>query len=500
MNMHAVLSVSPALPNSRQVLREATDLGLTMARSVSSTPIAKRIIEYYRAIGDIGRTAPLVPRGSALRQTEFVTPGSRKIRRMALGLGGSGLSESARRELWDATVCLEREALKESGRVGPMESAFPTPDAFVKSLQDDSDRFLSVLGWRVTTMVIGGKTRYLYSRNLLSVMLDALQGASKVQLRSTQKRRPTGTRVRTGVLDSDLYIDAESEVLRIHGHKGRLMTVAVQMFSDAALVSWSKCTFRHASLLRRCSLVAVWTAQNGWLVSGWPTHLFGPCMIVCVCHFGRALPADHHVYPVRIRFLNVTGGKSGWLTVGYIPCLPHRNASTKTAKEKMRTIRDRLLQRCLADLLNDLVTASETGVSCNLAEHGRVLVVPRVVLYASDQPEEHHVLGLPGNRCAYPCSPCMTTPAKMGSRRSQCAPRCALCNLELQMEGTLLVDSGGSRQRLAQIAQQRSALPFLPVLGAMHGLGTGQMALYQVFGFDLLHVRSLPSLCPDEDL
>eukprot|EP00170_Pyropia_yezoensis_P000494 contig_2577_g495 len=142
-------------------------------------------------------------------------------------------------------------------------------------------------------MVIGGKTRYFYSRNLLSVMLDALQGASKVQLRSTQKRRLNGTRVRTGVLDSDLYIDAESEVLRIHGHKGRVMTVAVQMFCDAALVSWSK---------------------------------------------------YHHVYPVRIRLANV-----------------------------------------------------------------------------------------------------------------------------------------------AQIAQQTSALPFLPVLGAMHGLGTGQMALYHVFGFDLLH-------------
>lgn len=161
----------------------------------------------------------------------------------------------------------------------------------------------------------------------------------------------------------------------------------------------------------------------------------------------------------------------------------------------MRTVRDRLLQRCLAVLLNDLVSASETGAHCDLAEHGRVLTVPRIVLYASDQPEERHVLGLQGNRCAYPCSACMTTPDKMGSRRSQCAPRCPLTNLELQMEGTLLVDSGGGRQRLAHITQQTSALPFLPVLGAMHGLGTGQMALYQVFGFDLLHVSILFSPC-----
>lgn len=47
---------------------------------------------------------------------------------------------------------------------------------------------------------------------------------------------------------------------------------------------------------------------------------------------------------------------------------------------------------------------------------------------------------------------------------------------------------------------QTSALPFLPVLGAMHGLGTGQTALYQVFRFDFLHVRSLFSFCKDKGL
>lgn len=50
----------------------------------------------------------------------------------------------------------------------------------------------------------------------------------------------------------------------------------------------------------------------------------------------------------------------------------------------MRTVRDRLLQRCLPVLLNDLVSASETGAHCDFAELGRVLTVPRNVLYASD--------------------------------------------------------------------------------------------------------------------
>lgn len=498
-DIEAVRAVSPALADSRHLFQQTAFLGASMPRSVFVTPISKRIIEYYRAIGDLGRTTPLVPPVSGLRPTEFVTHGLRKMRRIALGMGGSGLSQSARRELWDATVSLEREGLRDTGKVGPMESAFPTPDAFVKSLQDESQRVLSVLGWRITTMMIRGKTRYFYSRNLLSVMQAALEGASEVQLCSTRRRRSNGTRVRTGSLDSDLYMNAESEVLRIHGHRGRVMTVAVQLFSDVALVSWSKCKCRCAHEVY----------SDHWMLELWirccsPRDGLLTCLVpVFSCaflSFSCTLFADHHVYPVRIRFPNIMNGKSGWLTVGYIPCLPHRNASTKADKVKMRTVRDRLLQRCLAVLLNDLISASETGVHCDLSEHGRVLALPRVVLYASDQPEERHVLGLQGNRCAYPCSACMTTPDRMGSHRSQCAPRCPLTNLELQMEGTLLVDSGGGRQRLAHITQQTSALPFLPVLGAMHGLGTGEMALYQVFGLDLLHVSSLLSFLSEAGL
>lgn len=60
-DVEALLSVSTALPDARNVLRQTADLSITQRGCVFSTPIAKRNIEYYRAIADIERTTLLVP-------------------------------------------------------------------------------------------------------------------------------------------------------------------------------------------------------------------------------------------------------------------------------------------------------------------------------------------------------------------------------------------------------------------------------------------------------
>lgn len=198
----------------------------------------------------------------------------------------------------------------------------------------------------------------------------------------------------------------------------------------------------------------------------------------------------HYVYPIRMRCPNVLTGKSGWVTVGYIPWVKPRHAANAADKARLRYVRDSLLQRCLGVLLSDLITASLEGVSVTLAQHGTLLAVPRIVLYAADQPEERHVLGLQGNRCGYPCSACMTTKDKLASARCLCANREALGMLNLQMEATLLADKAEGAARLKSIARTTSCLPFVPVLGAVQGLGSGDCMLYKVFGFDMLHVRS----------
>lgn len=116
-------------------------------------------------------------------------------------------------------------------------------------------------------------------------------------------------------------------------------------------------------------------------------------------------------------------------------------------------MRNRLPERCLAVLKNDRVMERKTGVYCELAEYGRALLVPRISLCASDQPEERHVQGLQSKGCALLRSSCMTTPSNMGFCRSQLVFPCVLTNLNLQMEETVLVDRGRGRKRLTQTAQ-----------------------------------------------
>lgn len=184
-------------------------------------------------------------------------------------------------------------------------------------------------------------------------------------------------------------------------------------------------------------------------------------------------------------------GKSNWPTVGYIPIERPRISQTSGDQQRLRAVRQTLLQRCLAVLMNDLITANVLGASVTLAQHGTLLAVPRVVLYAADQPEERHVLGMQGNRCRFPCSVCMSRSENLASARSAASARDVLSNLEVQMDGALLPDEKGGAVRLAQIVRHSSALPYVPVLGAMHGLGTGDLALFNIFGFDMLHVRIL---------
>jgi len=94
------------------------------------------------------------------------------------------------------------------------------------------------------------------------------------------------------------------------------------------------------------------------------------------------------------------------MTVGFIPIIKPKNQSDEE-KTRVRMLRDEVLQRCLAVLLHDFIAASQTGVLWDLPGEGPVWVVPRIVLYAADQPEERHLLGLKLSGCKYQCSHCM---------------------------------------------------------------------------------------------
>lgn len=212
-----------------------------LSRQVVVVPISVRIAAYYRSKGDIERTKPLVSLDQRQAPLLFSNDTLRKMRRIALGCGGSGMSKTWRERLWEATVSTERETAKRCGKggmLGPMESAFPSAARWVQCLKDEQNRCLSVLAWRKTDIPIGGKTFIFYSRNAMDVLVDALESASDVQLHSNVRTRGDGGPVtRTGILNSDLYQNAEREVRCLHRYKGKVFTVAAQLFSDSSLVS-----------------------------------------------------------------------------------------------------------------------------------------------------------------------------------------------------------------------------------------------------------------------
>lgn len=199
--------------------------------------------------------------------------------------------------------------------------------------------------------------------------------------------------------------------------------------------------------------------------------------------------AAHHMYPIRARFPNIQTGTTQWVTVGYLPYLKPRHAMTRTEENKLRVQRNQLQQRCLAVLMDRFIDASRDGEAVLLRQHGEYTVFPRVCLYVADLPEERHVLGLMLNRCMRMCSLCLATKDEVGSPDLDLEERSVASTLAVQMEAARLFDDGTCSGRISQIAAMHSATPFVPILGAVYGLGTGSMALFEIMCFDNLHVR-----------
>ncbi|OSX80803.1 hypothetical protein BU14_0032s0061 [Porphyra umbilicalis] len=198
----------------------------------------------------------------------------------------------------------------------------------------------------------------------------------------------------------------------------------------------------------------------------------------------------HYVYPIRVRFPNIVTGKVEWVIVGFIPIIKP-DSDDGAEKERVRMLRDEVLQRCLAVLLDSFIAASETGVLWDLPGVGPVWVVPRVVLYAADQPEERHLLGLKLAGCKFQCSHCLVHKDEAGCPHDAKPARDVVDTIESQLSSAALFKGGCSPAVLEQISEDSSIVPIVPLLAAVHGLGTGSFALYDIFGFDLLHVMKL---------
>lgn len=204
--------------------------------------------------------------------------------------------------------------------------------------------------------------------------------------------------------------------------------------------------------------------------------------------------AANYAYPIRIRFPNIITGKMQWLTVGYVPIIKC-NTEDSTEKARVRLLRDAVFQRCLAVLMHRFIPASQYGEPMVVpGENEPVLAVPRVVLYVADQPEERRVLGFKLSGCKSPCSHCLVGKGDAACRGPKAGARDVLEHVDLQLDAAEALEDNAGPARLTQIEGDSSIVPIIPALAAVHGLGTGPCCLYQIFGFDMLHVRLSPPI------
>eukprot|EP00170_Pyropia_yezoensis_P005975 contig_24307_g5993 len=191
-------------------------------------------------------------------------------------------------------------------------------------------------------------------------------------------------------------------------------------------------------------------------------------------------------------FPSVRDESSPWVTVGYIPHV--EKAVSRTNKEKLAVSdsRNDHLQRCLAVILRRFARASETGYPVELPDIGTVLPVARVGGIIFDYLEERSPYAFKGAGSNMICTQCrVRSTVCCAPHVPDADPRNVVETLEAQLAATerRMVDPRVSLR--GPLSKARSAFAFVPALGAMHGLSTGNMNFFNAVSFDLLHVWKL---------
>lgn len=175
------------------------------------------------------------------------------------------------------------------------------------------------------------------------------------------------------------------------------------------------------------------------------------------------------------------------MTVTYIPLV--RTQTEKKAPEHARLRRCGILQRVLFVCICTSMAASKLGAEVQVG--GRQLMAfPRLLLYVCDRLEERAVLCLKTGQCQRPCSLCYAQVDVAGASEAlDASERDVVHMLESQLEVAGHRQHGRERARREMLEAVDSLTGFVPALAAMEGLSTSSYLLYQMIGFDSLHVR-----------
>lgn len=75
----------------------------------------------------------------------------------------------------------------------------------------------------------------------MKVAVNAVISATQLQLHGERRTGGDGKTTSSGTLDSDIYLGEQSRSYLLHRRTpdGKVFALAVQLYSDSALVSWS---------------------------------------------------------------------------------------------------------------------------------------------------------------------------------------------------------------------------------------------------------------------
>jgi len=191
-----------------------------------------------------------------------------------------------------------------------------------------------------------------------------------------------------------------------------------------------------------------------------------------------------------MRVMNIVSKAPEWVVVAYMPQV--RSRYEAMSQSKAAEARAEILQRTIALVFRDVMLASHFGADMTLPDGVVVNISPRLILYVSDQPEERDVVCLKRHGSAYDCTPCMARSTSSGvrpSRGNSPKERNVLKTVKLQLKGARMRGIRGNGVVINAIETANSIHCVVPALAGWAGLGSGPLLLYQIFGFDRLHVR-----------
>jgi len=188
-----------------------------------------------------------------------------------------------------------------------------------------------------------------------------------------------------------------------------------------------------------------------------------------------------------VRLVNIETGEAEWFTVAYIPVIQTPKEASAAKRGKQR--RCGVLQRVMYMAFRTTIQASHAGVQIDGIAAGKVLAFLRILAYICDQPEERAVLCLKAGSCDHPCSGCAVAAADMVSADAfEAEDRNVINTLDDHLELAAHSRYGREGPRRLVLEARHSINSAVPALAAMAGLGTAPHLLYQMVGFDILHV------------